>query len=208
MGNYNSTIATTDTSTFSSTNMTTTLYIAGSLHLFIGPMYAGKTTKLIDTYEWCLYNEETAIVVTHSSEIRYSIDKLSTHDKKQICCCKYDSIKQFIKDEADMINKTDTILIDEGQFFADLMDVLYIVNKLHKKVYVFGLDGDFERNKFGHILDLIPHCDSVKKLQGKCCNCEELSSFSHRTCMSDSQVLVGSQDVYQPLCRGCYNSKK
>ena len=68
----------------------------GSLNIYIGPMYAGKTTKLIETYQECLNNDENVVVLTHSTENRYSIDKLSTHDQKKISCFKCDTIKSFI----------------------------------------------------------------------------------------------------------------
>jgi len=183
--------------------------LPGSLHVCIGPMYAGKTSKLIETYEDMLSEDKKTIVLTHSSEIRYSIEKLSTHDEKHISCFKYGSIDAFIREKKDDIDSTDSILIDEAQFFPDLFDkVLYMVNKMNKHVYVFGLDGDFQRNKFGQVLDLIPQCDTVEKLHSTCNVCREPAIFSHRTCDSDEQVLVGSQDDYQPLCRRCYNSKQ
>ena len=94
---------------------------SGSLQLFVGPMYAGKTSKLIETYEECIDSDNRVIVLTHSDEIRYSIDKLSTHDQKKIDCFKYDTITSFINDKADAIKECKVILIDEGQFFKDLL---------------------------------------------------------------------------------------
>lgn len=181
---------------------------AGSLQLFVGPMYAGKTSKLIETYEECIDSENRVIVLTHSDEIRYSIDKLSTHDQKKIDCFKCDTISSFINEKADAIKECKVILIDEGQFFKDLLEILPLINQLHKHVYVFGLDGDFKRNKFGQILDLIPHCDRIEKLHAKCNVCSNQAIFSHRTNDSSEQVLIGNESVYQPLCRECYNSKQ
>lgn len=181
---------------------------SGSLQLFVGPMYAGKTSKLIETYEECIDSENRVIVLTHSDEIRYSIDKLSTHDQKKIECFKYDTISSFINEKADAIKECKVILIDEGQFFKDLLEILPLINQLHKHVYVFGLDGDFKRNKFGQILDLIPHCDRIEKLHAKCNVCSNQAIFSHRTNDSSEQVLIGNESVYQPLCRECYNSKQ
>lgn len=181
---------------------------SGSLQLFVGPMYAGKTSKLIETYEECIDSENRVIVLTHSDEIRYSIDKLSTHDQKKIECFKYDTISSFINEKADAIKECKVILIDEGQFFKDLLEILPLINQLHKHVYVFGLDGDFKRNKFGQILDLIPHCDRIEKLHAKCNVCSNQAIFSHRTNDSSEQVLIGNESVYQPLCRDCYNSKQ
>ena len=48
----------------------------------------------------------------------------------------------------------DVLLINEGQFFDDIMDVVpKLVEKYKKKVYICGLDGDFRRKKFGYLLD-------------------------------------------------------
>jgi len=179
----------------------------GTLQLIIGPMYAGKTSKLIETYSNAIKNNHNVIVLTHSSEIRYSIDKLSTHDQKQISCFKYDKINTFIQDKSDDIANSHVILIDEAQFFEDLLKIKKLVDVCHKNVYVFGLDGDFKRNKFGQILELVPHCDSIEKLTAQCTLCSKNAIFSCRIINSDEQVLIGSNESYEPLCRKCYNSK-
>jgi len=175
----------------------------GTLKLTIGCMYAGKTSRLIYTYNNAINNGDSVIVVTHSSENRYSVDEISTHDQNKIYCVKYTSIKSFVDNEANAIEKSDIILIDEGQFFDDLLEVLTLVEVNKKKVHVFGLDGDFKRNKFGKILDLIPLCDSIEKITANC-KCGNDALFSDRTINNESQILVGSNDLYQPLCRKCY----
>jgi thymidine kinase len=177
----------------------------GYLGLYVGPMFAGKTTKLIATYNAAIKSNLSSLVITHSSEIRYSIDQLSTHDQTKISCFKFDSIGELINSLGDKLSQYDIVLIDEAQFFPDLHKVLYLIDTLHKTVHVFGLDGDFKRNKFGQILDLIPHCDSVEKLSAICVTCKQPAIFSCRTTNNTDQVLVGSDDLYQSLCRTCYN---
>jgi len=75
-----------------------------------------------------------------------------------------------------------------------------------KKIYVGGLDGDFERKKFGQILDLIPMCDKITKLTSLCSICKNGTPgiFSKRLTMETEQTIVGS-DIYIPVCRTCYN---
>ena len=77
-----------------------------------------------------------------------------------------------------------------------------MVETHHKKVYICGLDGDFKRNKFGKLLDLLPYCDNIKKLTANC-DCGKDALFSHRLAISKDQVLIGSTN-YVPLCRKCY----
>ncbi len=176
---------------------------SGSLHLTIGCMYAGKSTKLIEIYNEALENDKQVTILTHSLENRYSIDEISTHDQHKVSCVKYSSIELFIENEANTIETSDVILVDEAQFFEDLLSILKLVEKYNKTVFVFGLDGDFKRNKFGNILDLIPLCDSIEKITATC-KCGNVAIFSNRTINNENQILVGSNDVYEPVCRKCY----
>jgi thymidine kinase len=103
------------------------------------------------------------------------------------------------------IKNARVILINEGQFFEDLyVNVLQFL-KEKKKIYIAGLDGDFERKKFGQILDLIPLCDKVSKLVSFCSICKNgnVGIFSLRLTKESCQTLVGS-DNYIPVCRKCY----
>jgi thymidine kinase len=86
---------------------------------------------------------------------------------------------------------------------------IYVVHllKMGNKVYVCGLDGDFQRKKFGQILDLIPLCDKVTKLTSLCSICKngKQGIFSMRLTVETCQTLVGS-DNYIPVCRDCYDN--
>ena len=74
-----------------------------------------------------------------------------------------------------------------------------------KLIYICGLDGDFRRQKFGELLDLIPLCDKVYKLRSLCAICRNgtRAIFSKRLIDDNSQKVIGS-DIYQPVCRKCY----
>jgi thymidine kinase len=103
-----------------------------------------------------------------------------------------------------MIHNYDIILINEGQFFPDLYEsVIQLVEKYKMKVYICGLDGDFKRNKFGKMLDLIPVCDKIIKLSAECVKCKRPAIFSKRLSEEEQQVVIGSSN-YAPMCRECY----
>jgi len=99
----------------------------------------------------------------------------------------------------------DVVLINEGQFFSDLFEATLLLLVSKKKVYIAGLDGDFKRNKFGQMLDLIPMCDTVTKLTSLCSQCKNGTKaiFSKRITCEKQQTLVGS-DNYIPVCRNCF----
>lgn len=171
----------------------------GYLELIVGPMFSGKTTYLVDIYNKRIDTHDIK-VINYSLDTRYDNEKLSTHDKVMIPCEFMGEINSHLND----LLKYEIILINEGQFFPDIKQtVLELVEKYNKQVYICGLDGDFKRNKFGDLLDLIPYCDKITKLTSKC-DCGKDALFSHRLAISTDQVLIGSTN-YVPLCRKCYN---
>lgn len=179
------------------------------LEIILGSMFSGKTSRLVEIYKQCKFCNIPVIVVNHSCDNRYDDELLSTHDKIKIPCIKTNSLFEFwhkyYLDNNTSIKNAEVILINEGQFFTDLYEVVDDMLQKGKKVYVCGLDGDFKRNKFGQMLDLIPLCDKVTKLTSLCSICKNgtLGIFSKRITTEKEQTIVGS-DNYIPVCRMCY----
>jgi len=190
------------------------------LELFIGPMFSGKTSKIVEIYKQCMFCSIPVAVINHSIDKRYDNTLLSTHDKVMIPCIQTNKLKDIwnyeatpdvvlsrLDDSVKLIN-ADVILINEGQFFEDLLPAVEHMLEHNKKIYISGLDGDFERKKFGQILDLIPLCDKVTKMTSLCGLCKDGTAgiFSKRITSEKEQTVVGS-DNYIPVCRSCYMSK-
>jgi thymidine kinase len=183
----------------------------GYLELIIGPMYSGKTSKLIEMYKQCIFCNIPVCIINHSIDTRYHDTMLSSHDKVMVPCIQANSLNEVwneISTQKNGLRDSDVILINEGQFFPDLYDNVLDMVKNNKKVYICGLDGDFERKKFGQILDLIPHSNNVVKITSLCSLCKDGTRgiFSMRLTCEKQQTLVGS-DNYIPVCRGCYEKR-
>ena len=180
----------------------------GYLEVILGPMFSGKTSRIINLYKQYRYCNIPVIVVNHSDDDRYDNELLSNHDNIKISCFKCKKIKEMITKHRDILSSQHVvILINEGQFFEDLYEsVSYLVNDMDNCVYVCGLDGDYKTNKFGQMLDLIPICDKVNKLHSICVKCRngKRAIFTNRITNDKEQKIIGV-DTYQPLCRICYN---
>jgi len=202
---------------------------AGYLELIIGPMFSGKSSRLVEIYKQCNFCNIPVAVINHSIDKRYDDTLLSTHDKVMIPCIQTNKLRDIwyydeglqgsekngniidnqvvlhrLEDSVKLIT-ADVIIINEGQFFEDLLPTVEHMLKHNKKIYVGGLDGDFERKKFGQILDLIPLCDKVTKMTSLCGLCKNGTPgiFSKRITSEKQQTVVGS-DNYIPVCRTCY----
>lgn len=183
------------------------------LHLVMGPMFAGKTTYLINKVNELVQKGipiDNILLVNHSSDSRYDIGKICSHDGLVIDSYSMENLYQLnIKTHSDCFSNKKYLFIDEGQFFNDLYETILNIMELFKKekrslvIYVFGLDGDFQQKPFNNgsrLLELIPYCNSITKLQSKCYICKLPASFSKRLIQSNLQILVGGTNIYQPSC--------
>lgn len=185
------------------------------LEVILGPMFSGKTSRLLEIYKKYIFCNSSICVINHSNDtIRYSKTMLSTHDGTQIPCIHTETLSELWNNLVGQgqhnvdIKSFDVILINEGQFFPDLYRTVVDMLAHNKTVYVCGLDGDYKREKFGQILDLIPICDKVEKLNAFCALCKNGTPgiFSLRTSTELEQCVVGDSGAYMAVCRKCYCS--
>ena len=198
-----------------------------SLHITLGCMYASKTTSLIQKYNTLENALHNVIVLDYDTERqdKFYESELENHNGICIPCIKcsklYDVLDIYkkrgnfqISHEFDHNNdfalsqemyqtrnallNANFILINEAQFYPDLVE--FVKEFKNKNIYVYGLDGDFKQEKIGHILDIIPLCDSVQKLKANCA-CGEKAIFSKRLSEETDQYQPNAQ--YIPVCRKC-----
>lgn len=176
------------------------------LELIIGPMFSGKSTELVNRVRSLQQLEKNVLVIKPSIDNRYEkgTRELITHNNESVKC----NVLERLSDLDEFVIKiVDTIVIDEGQFFSDLKEtVLFWLANYKINIIVGGLDGDYQRNPIGKILELIPHSDVCTKLTAMCIECNDGTSapFTRRTVQSDEQILVGGSDMYEPVCRMHY----
>ena len=172
-------------------------------------MYSGKTTRLFEqnTREKNA-NAKPMVIDYDIDDVEYDgntyrFDEIKNHDDKTIKNV-YKTKGLMNYDLLSEVKNYDAILINEAQFFHCLDVFVQYCLEQRKNVYLYGLDGDFERKPIGKILDLIPVCDSMMKLNGKCSMCDTGKSiFSHRITNKKEQIVFDHEE-YVPLCRKCY----
>ena len=168
----------------------TKIIMSGYLELIIGPMFSGKTSKLLEIYKQCEFCGIRVVIVNHAIDTRYGTTILSSHDKVTAPCIRTATLDEARK--TNIFQDAEVILINEGQFFEDLLPTVEHMLQHNKKIYIGGLDGDFERKKFGQILDLIPLCDKVTKITSLCSLCKDGTPgiFSKRISSEKEQTVV------------------
>lgn len=172
----------------------------GYLHLILGPMFSGKSTKLFNIFGDL--KNENILVIKHTIDKRYEShnNNIITHNKNEFDCISLDKLIDILSNEKYIDSKY--ILIDEGQFFDDIIEFIEIaIEKDHKHIYISGLNGDSNRKPFNNISELISIADKIDILQSKCHYCTNEGIFTMSINNKTNKILIGDDKTYQPVCR-------
>jgi len=178
--------------------------MTGKLELIIGPMFSGKSTEIIRRIRLLKIINKKIIVIKPNIDNRYHETKIISHNFESADCIVLSCLNDLNID----ITNYDTIIIDEAQFFNDLKSVVIKwLENYNIDIIITGLDGDFEKNPIGQILELIPHAEKCQKINSLCnlCNDGTEGCFSFRKVESKNKILVGGVESYIPVCRKHYN---
>lgn len=187
------------------------------LEIFLGCMFAAKSTNVLARLFTVTEVGLNALYINHKIDVRNKDDVFSSHNPQLRNKLSEGKVRMIQTDCLESINKAlieeaDVIAIDEAHFFPDLNLAVEWVDKLHKRVIIASLDGNYKRERFGKVLDLIPKADTVTKLSAYCVLCSKNkilrpAIFTHKFVKpntADTIVDVGAHDKYASLCRACY----
>lgn len=178
----------------------------GSLTVYCGPMYAGKTTALIAELEAGIEDQKSILVIKPAIDNRYGEEDIVSHDGTSLQKTTGHKVRRLgvleYLENQDLEN-VDLLLIDEAQFFGVLCTT-YISEYLKAGIDVVavGLDLDSEGKPFGSMPHLLSLANNVYKLAGICsvCGDEATRTFRKLTVNSTEQVLIGGSETYDPRC--------
>ncbi len=200
----------------------------GEIKTVTATMFGGKSVyalHLMETLSRCLEAhsvENKILYINHDLDKRMETEgsdtktqAYSTHSEiigpNVIINLKVDAIKRSdLQLDDDYIRRYRYVIIDEAQFFADLVvKSLHFAEVLGVNVYAVGLRTDSERNRFGKLGELADLADENIELKntycGFCASNGKMTKalFNHRTAdNTHEQIQVGND--YVPACRKCY----
>ena len=176
---------------------------AGSIEVICGSMFSGKTEELIRRMKRAQFAKQKVEIYKPCIDVRYSEDKVVSHDSHSIHSTPIESPAQMLE----LSNDVEVVGIDEAQFFDDsLIEVVQTLANRGIRVIIAGLDTDFLGKPFGPMPALMAVAEDIQKVHAICVKCGSPANHSHRLSASDELVVLGETDIYEPLCRHCYNA--
>ena len=176
----------------------------GWIEVIAGPMFSGKTEELIRRLKRAKIANRKVTIFKPAIDNRYSAGSVVSHDANQIKSICVSRSMEILNQYED----AEVIGIDEVQFFnGQVVDIAQFLALSGKRVVIAGLDMDSDGKPFGPVPQLLAVAEYITKLHSICMSCGSLATHSYRKVNQAGQVLVGEKDVYEPLCRRCYQKK-
>lgn len=166
-----------------------------------GPMFAGKTTWLLE-YASKL-SKGTFKLYKPNIDSRYADDKCVTHDGLNMPSFNLDvENPQFIN----LGEKIKTIIIDELNFFnADkLIPAIYKQLKLKRTIVGAGLNYDYQKVPFGSTIPLAKIANKSISLFSICDKCRKKAQHVYRKIQNENRIFLGAADAYGTCCERCW----
>jgi len=184
------------------------------LKIFYGPMFAGKSTKLLHVVnEFIDVSHAKGIgkkaIIINSVKDNRNIKKtgnITSHSSMEKKTTKSNIEFLTVEKLSDVkVERYDCIGVDECQFFPDLYETVKIWLDQKKQVNCAGLISDVNKNKFGQLLDLFPHSSDNIQMKAYCLKCEEHYQNATFTKLiketgEKNTLFVSASEHYIPVC--------
>ena len=173
----------------------------GWIEVISGSMFSGKTEELIRRLKRAKFARQKVEIFKPTIDNRFDEEKVISHDSNEIRSTPVPAAANIpiLADDCDVVG------IDEAQFFDD--EIVQVCNDLANRgirVIVAGLDMDYKGNPFGPMPALMATAEYVTKVHAVCTRTGNLAHYSYRKSKSDSLVLLGETEEYEPLSRAAY----
>ena len=173
----------------------------GWIEVVCGSMFSGKTEELIRRLKRAKIANLKTEIFKPLIDTRYHETEVVSHDANSITSTPVPSSQTILL----LSNDVQVVGIDEAQFFDDgLPDVCEQLAANGIRVIIAGLDMDFLGRPFGPIPALLAKAEYITKVHAICVRCGALANHSYRLVESDSKVLLGEKESYEPRCRECF----
>jgi thymidine kinase len=177
----------------------------GVIHLIFGCMGSGKTGELLRRKRRAEIAKKKCVLIKYYKDVRYSIDKVSTHDgvTAEAVTSVGNSLGKTIEAIKDL-NEYDCIFVDEIQFYPDGAEICEKLANNGFDVTVCGLQGDYNRKMFETVIKLIPMSEEVVQLTAIDPVTGRDAAFTARLTTNSEQEFIAGMDAYTAADRSRY----
>lgn len=180
------------------------------LTVIAGPMFAGKSSRLISLCTSHVIAGDSVVVFKPVIDNRYDTNFIVSHNLDKFACIPIGLDMPF-KTISEHVGGKQIVCFDEAQFFnpnqfMEVLDLLFSMTNV-KRIICAGLPSDANGQCFGAMPELLAYADEIISLRAVCSRCKKIDAASKTFCKKrlDSQISVGGSELYEARCRRCWS---
>jgi|TARA_B100000085_G_C18560731_1_gene519443 thymidine kinase len=166
------------------------------LIIYTGPMFGGKTTKLLAALERYQYQNKRTALFKPNMDVRYSKDKVVTHRGQHHKSLLARTGEDIIRSA----EQADVIAVDEMFMIPGSAKALLKLFSQGKTILVSTLQLSSHPSALEEVSEIMPWATRIQICPAVCSKCDRDAYYTRRLVDGDDTVQVGGQESYEPLC--------
>jgi thymidine kinase len=172
--------------------------------MFVGPMFGGKTTKLLSAVDRYKYQGREIHTFKPDVDERYSNEEIVTHWGGKVKAVRIPyglKIHEVLFDGVLPERKNIVIAVDEAFMIRGIADTLIDLFRKGHTILVSSLQLSANAEPYEEIVKMLPHATKVEVCPAVCSQCDRDAHYTTKVGgRSDHEIEVGGADIYQPRC--------
>jgi thymidine kinase len=176
--------------------------------MFVGPMFGGKTTKLLSAIDRYKYQGRKILTFKPDVDERYSKEEIVTHWNTRVPAKRISNGQELIAElkslpyHSPREKLTDVVIaVDESFMIPGVGKALIELFKAGHTVVVSSLQLSSDFTPYEEMQAMMPYATKVEVCPAVCSTCGSDAFYTRKTGgRSDHQIEVGGAEMYQPKC--------
>lgn len=180
----------------------------GTIKVFTGPMFAAKTSMLLNEIV-----KNKSIIFKPTLDTRYAEADVVTHDRisaKELGILVLRKPVDWLPSAEDLDDAKcfGSIGIDEAQFFKNIKQIVETFSLHGVKVFCACLNVGSNGKPLAQSADLLTIADEIEVLKSVCTKCKQPSNRTYRKKDEiKDEVLIGGAEMFEPYCFPCWHKE-
>jgi len=191
---------------------------AGKLFVVTGPMFSGKTSRLIELMKRESLSGKRVLLFKSDIDTRYNTSEVAAHTGLRLNAVPLSIDKEGVEKLRKLAAEAEVIGVDEAQFWGvdtGLADALDDLANEGKKVYVSMLNKDNTGKAFSSAREILPIADEIQTLTAVCARCGGDATVVQRVrsgvAVFEPETFVAGEEglqIHESRCRVCFERQK
>lgn len=169
------------------------------LKIFTGPMFGGKTTRMLAALERYQYQHRSTMLFKPKIDVRYSEEKVVTHKGQEHTSVLVSCGQEILEKGID----ADVVAVDEMFMIPGSSSALLSLFSRGKTILVSTLQLSSQPTgytAFEEVKELMPWATDIQICPAVCSKCDRDAYYTERKCDQEREILIGGAELYHPVC--------